>query len=126
MKTKAFSLLELIISISIMSILITYSMIFYNKNVQINTNTLNIEIQKLDLLSFKIFVQKKIYKANNIKVLNNEVFLDEEKLFLKKKYIYFNKSILLKDVEIFNIKKDDLLMINLCTNKICQNLVFLL
>lgn len=126
MKTKAFTLLELIISISIMSILITYSMIFYNKNIQINNSTLNREIQKLDLLSFKIFIQKKIDSSKSIKVFNNELFFDKEKLFLKNKNIYFDKNILLQDINSFNIKRNNLLMINLCTNKICQDLTFLL
>lgn len=88
---NSFSSLELIASIIISSIVIVYSMLFIKESMFSNTNNQEIEILKLDLLSTKIFLQK----HQNL----------ESKLKLEDKILYFENSILLKDVYDFQIQK---------------------
>lgn len=123
MKIKAFSILELIISISIMSIILTYSIIVLNKNIQINKKEHERELKKLDILSFKIFLIKKIEVSKNIKVFNNKLLLGKNLLYLNKRNIYFNKNILIKNITTFSVKKDAYLRVNLCSKTICQKIV---
>ena len=88
---NSFSSLELIASIIISSIVIVYSMLFIKESMFSNTNNQEIEIVKLDLLSTKVFLQK----HNNL----------ESKLKFENKTLYFENSILLKDVYNFEIIK---------------------
>lgn len=88
---NSFSSLELIASIIISSIVIVYSMLFIKESMLSNTNNQEIEILKLDLLSTKVFLQK-----------HQDL---ESKLKLENKILYFENSILLKDVYDFQIQK---------------------
>lgn len=88
---NSFSSLELIASIIISSIVIVYSMLFIKESMFLNTNNQQIETLKLDLLSTKAFLQK----HQDLK----------SKLKLENRILYFENSILLKDVYDFTIQK---------------------
>ncbi len=126
MKIKAFSLLELIVSITIMSILMTFLIIFFNKNLELNKNNLLKELEKIDILSFNIYIIKKIEYSKQINISNNKILLDKNQIYLEERTLYFNKTILLQNVNSFIIKKNATLKIDICLEKICQKLVFCL
>ena len=89
---NSFTLLEIILSVLISAIVIINSAYFSKELFQTNKDMQNIEILKLDLLSTKIFLQK------NNKDLN-------EKLNFKNNTLYFDKNILLQEVDEFSILK---------------------
>ena len=89
---NSFSLLEVILSILISSIVIINSAYFSKELFQTNNDMQNIEILKLDLLSTKIFLQK-----NNLDL--------EDMLTYKNNTLYFDKNILLQEVNTFSISK---------------------
>lgn len=89
---NSFTLLEVIISVLISAIVIINSVYFSKELFQTNKDMQNIEISKLDLLSTKIFLQK------NCKYL-------EDSLKLEDKVLYFDKNILLQNVNEFTITK---------------------
>ena len=87
---SSFTLLEIILSIVISAIVIINSAYFSKELFQTNKDMQNIEILKLDLLSTKIFLQK-----------NNKDL--KEKLNYENNTLYFDKSILLQNVDEFSI-----------------------
>lgn len=89
---NSFTLLEIILSILISAIVIINSAYFSKELFQTNKDMQNIEILKLDLLSTKIFLQK-----------NNEVL--DKKLNYENNVLYFDKNILLQNVDEFTILK---------------------
>ena len=89
---NSFTLLEIVLSILISAIVIINSAYFSKELFQTNKDMQNIEILKLDLLSTKIFLQK-----------NNKDL--KEKLSFKNNTLYFDKNILLQDVNEFSILK---------------------
>lgn len=109
---NSFTLLEILLTIVISSVVIIYSLNF-TKNLYLeNEQSKNIEILKLDMMSTKIFLRKQ----NNIK---NRLHFQNETLF-------FDNSILLKDVKKFdiqNINEKIEIKINL-NNQIEQSWIF--
>jgi hypothetical protein len=107
---NSFTLLEIILSVLISAIVIINSAYFSKELFQTNKDMQNIEILKLDLLSTKIFLQK-----------NNKDL--EEKLSFENNTLYFDKNILLQNVNEFNIsKKTDYYEINIkVDNRIKEN-----
>ncbi len=89
---NSFTLLEVILSILISAIVIINTAYFSKELFQTNKDMQNIEILKLDLLSTKIFLQK-----------NNKDL--KEKLSFKNNTLYFDKNILLQNVNEFAILK---------------------
>ena len=89
---NTFTLLEMILSIIISAIVIINSAYFSKELFQTNKDIQNIEILKLDLLSTKIFLQK-----------NNEDL--DKKLNYENNVLYFDKNILLQNVDEFTILK---------------------
>ncbi|MBU3016039.1 hypothetical protein KO488_14880 [Poseidonibacter lekithochrous] len=89
---NSFTLLEIILSILISAIVIINSAYFSKELFQTNKDIQNIEILKLDLLSTKIFLQK-----------NNEDL--DKKLNYENNVLYFDKNILLQNVDEFTILK---------------------
>lgn len=89
---SSFTLLEIILSVVISAIVIINSAYFSKELFQTNKDMQNIEILKLDLLSTKIFLQK-----------NNKDL--KEKLNYKNNTLYFDKNILLQNVDEFSILK---------------------
>lgn len=87
---NSFTLLEILLTIVISSVVIIYSLNF-TKNLYLeNEQSKNIEILKLDMMSTKIFLQKQ----NNIK----------SRLSFQNGNLFFDDSILLKDVKKFDIQ----------------------
>lgn len=101
---NSFTLLEIILSILISAIVIINSAYFSKELFQTNKDMQNIEILKLDLLSTKIFLQK-----------NNKGL--DEKLSFENNTLYFDKNILLQNVDEFEIiKKEKYYQIFIKTN----------
>ena len=88
---NSFSLLELIVAVLISSIIIVYSATFIKELHFLNHNKQKIQKQKLELLSTKLFLEKR----QNI----------QTRLSYKNGNVYFDNSLLLKDVNIFKIQK---------------------
>jgi type II secretory pathway component PulJ len=109
---KSFSLIELIVSIFIISLISIYSIYFYKEVFFKNEELFQNEKTKLELLNFKLFLEKN---------------LGFEKLTYKNENIYYDNSLLLKDVNKYKISTTDTFAnINICLqNRICQELVIL-
>lgn len=105
---NSFSLLEIILTLIISSIVIIYSTLYTKELILENKQTQQLEIDKIDFLATKIFIEK---NKNNI-----------EKLSYSNNNLYFENSLLLKDVKEFNLNKTSTnitIYINL-KNKIIQ------
>ena len=109
---NSFSLLEIILTLIISSIVIIYSTLF-TKNLFVE-NKINeqIEIQKIDLLSTKIFFEKHLNEIDEFSFTNEN--------------LYFQNNLLLENVKEFNLIKlanNTTIFINL-DNKIVQTWQF--
>jgi len=107
---KSFSLIELIVTIFIMSIISIYSIYFYKEIFFKNRQLLKDEKVKLELLNFKLFLEKN---------------LGFEKLSYKNRNIYYDGSLLLKDVNKYELNNHtNYTSINICLkNRVCQEVV---
>lgn len=126
MKYKSFSLFEVLLSICILSIVIIYSISFFKQNILFYKKNFNLEIQKLDILSFKVFISKELENKKIIAISSNKLILDEKSIFLKNSILYYNDSILLENITSFKIQKSNLLKINICNKTICDEMIFIL
>jgi len=110
---NSFSLLEIILTILISSIIFLYTMGFAKEIFTKNKQSQKLEIKKVDLLFTKVFLQK---HAKDLK----------EKLKYKNRTLYFDKNILLEEVEIFTIsfKKNEITIFINLDNKIEQTWSF--
>lgn len=86
---NSFSLFEVILVIVLSSIITIYSFSFIKELYSKNKNLQNIEINKLDLLSTKIFLER---NKNNLKNLS-----------YKNQTLFFTNSILLENIKDFKI-----------------------
>lgn len=89
---SSFSLFEIILTVLISSFIIVYSMLYLKESISINENNRDIEIHKLELLNTKAFLQKQ-----------EDI---SDKLSYKNKTLYFEDSILLKEVQSFSLNKN--------------------
>lgn len=109
---NSLSVLEMILTLLISSIIIIYSTYFLKEFTFENTNSQQIQIDKIDLLSTKIFIER--HKS------------EIEKFSYSNKNLYFDGSLLLSDVEKFVLIKESekiTIEINL-KNKIVQTWMF--
>ena len=109
---NSLSVLEMILTLLISSIIIIYSTYFLKEFTFENTNSQQIQIDKIDLLSTKIFIER--HKS------------EIEKFSYSNKNLYFDGSLLLSDVEKFVLIKElgkITIEINL-KNKIVQTWMF--
>ena len=109
---NSLSVLEMILTLLISSIIIIYSTYFLKEFAFENTNSQQIQIDKIDLLSTKIFIER--HKS------------EIEKFSYSNKNLYFDGSLLLSDVEKFVLIKElgkITIEINL-KNKIVQTWMF--
>ena len=109
---KSFSLIEIILSIFIMSLITVFSMTFYKDIFFTNKKVFDNELYKLKLFNTKLFLEK-----------NRELNF----LTYKNSILYFKNSPLLKEVSFYkideNLKYYDL---SICIkDKICQDMVIL-
>lgn len=124
MKCKAFTLIELITSIAIMSMVILFSMQFLQHTSQHIKKSHTHQTNKLEFLSTKAFIQKNISMSKKVFVQNNQLLLDKNRLYFQSHNLYFNKHLLLKNVASFSIEKKENLHISICTKTICQEMSF--
>lgn len=88
---NSFSLFEMILTLILSSIVVIYSTIFLKELHSENKNSIQIEIDKIDFLSTKIFIEKNKGEIDKISFSNNN--------------LYFDGHLLLKDVKEFNLIK---------------------
>ena len=109
---NSFSLLEIILTLIISSIVIIYSTLFTKELFFENKINQQLEIQKIDLLSTKVFFEKHLNEINEFSFSNNN--------------LYFKNSLLLENVKSFTLNKSSnkiTIEINL-NDKIIQNWEF--
>lgn len=109
---NSFSLLEIILTLIISSIVIIYSALFTKELFFENKINQQLEIQKIDLLSTKVFFEKHLNELNEFTYSNNN--------------LYFKKSLLLENIKEFRLNKSAnkiSIYINL-DDKIIQNWEF--
>ena len=88
---NSFTLLEVILTIIISSIVIIYSTLFTKELFFENRVNQELEIQKIDILSTKIFFEKHLNEIDDFNFLNEN--------------LYFKNSLLLKNVKEFKLNK---------------------
>lgn len=109
---NSFSLLEVILTLIISSIVIIYSTLFTKELFFENSVNQELEIQKINILSTKIFFEKHLNQIDDFSFSNEN--------------LYFKSSLLLKNVKEFKLNKSGnkvIIFINL-DNKIIQNWEF--
>jgi type II secretory pathway component PulJ len=109
---NSFSLLEIILTLIISSIVIIYSTLFAKNLFFENKINEQIEIQKIDLLSTKIFFEKHLNEIDEFSFSNEN--------------LYFQNNLLLENVKEFDLIKlanNTTIFINL-DNKIVQTWQF--
>lgn len=109
---KAFSLLELIVSISIISIITIFSMKFYKETHSLYDNKFKQEKAKIQFLTTKLFLE------------NNKHL---EKLSFNNDTIYYDNNVLLKKVTKFeSLDFEKYSSFSICIETIlCQEMVIL-
>ena len=88
---NSFTILELIVTLIISSVVIIFSTIFLKNSYLENSESLKLEEAKIKMLSTKIFLEKNIDEISE--------------LYYNNKKLYFTNSILLDNIEEFNIQK---------------------
>ncbi len=109
---NSFSLLEIILTLIISSIVIIYSTLFTKELFFENKINQQLEIQKIDLLSTKVFFEKHLNEIDDFTFSDNN--------------LYFKNNLLLENVKSFTLNKSTnkvTIFINL-DDKIIQNWEF--
>lgn len=88
---NSFTLLEIILTLIISSIIIIYSTLFTKELFFENKANQQLELQKINLLSTKIFFERHINELNEFSFSNGN--------------IYFKNSLLLENVKEFKLNK---------------------
>ena len=88
---NSFSLLEIILTLIISSVVIIYSTLFTKELFFENKINQQLEIQKIDLLSTKVFFEKHLKELDEFTFSNNN--------------LYFKNSLLLENVKSFTLNK---------------------
>lgn len=109
---NSFTVFEIILSITISSIIIIYATGFSNELFKTNEKAQEIELNKINFLSTKIFLQKHKHEL--------------EKLEYKNESLYFDKALLIDKIKEFKIKiVDDKTIIDInLDNKLKQKWEF--
>lgn len=108
---KSFSIIEILLSIFIISMLTIYTMLFYKDIFLLNEDINEQEILKLELLNTKFFLEKN-KNFNGLKIEDS--------------ILYINDNILLKNVTKYKIQNSiNYKKLTICLkNIICQEMVF--
>ena len=106
---NSFSLLEVILTLIISSIVIIYSTLFAKELFFENKINQQLEIQKIDLLSTKIFFQRHLNEINEFSFSNENLYFKNALLLENVKEFTLNKSI--DKIDIF-INLDDKIIQN--------------
>lgn len=109
-KKASFSLIELLASIFIISLISIYAMKFYKHSFTLNQNEFEKEKIKLEFLTAKLILEKR---------------KSFEKLSLKDKNLYYENSLLLKDITKYNFyENSNYAQLNICIkDNLCQEMV---
>lgn len=107
---KSFSLIELIVSLFIISLISIYSIYFYKEIFFKNEQLFQDEKTKLELLNLKLFLEK------------NSNF---DKLSYSNQNIYYDNALLLKNVNKYTLNTHEkYISLYVCLeNRLCQELV---
>ncbi len=107
---NSFSLFEVVITIFISSFVIINSMYFTKELFVTQKNLLTIEINKIDLLSTKAFLEVHKKELKNKLIVENEI-------------LYFNSKVLLTNISDFNMSiNSNIIEINISINKEIQQI----
>jgi len=110
-KSKGIALVEMIISMLLLSIVITASMLLFKEFHQKNHTTLNEEITKLELRNTKLFLEKNVSSINQLELTGNK--------------LYFKGNLLLNSVSSFTIQSEEnAATVSICIGeKVCQTML---
>lgn len=111
---QASILLEVIVSIAILSLVMINAMFIYQEFYQIKKDDFQSEISNIELLNTKYFLQKNIQSKTDLHHLKQSTDT-----------LYFDEAILLQDVSSYTVTStNQLTSINICIkNKICKTIV---
>lgn len=90
---NSFSLFEVILTLIVSSIVIIYSTLYLKEIFYVNQTTEQLEIDKINLLSTKIFIEKHKNELELISYSNSN--------------LYYKNSLLLEDVKEFTVNKKE-------------------
>lgn len=88
---NSFSLFEIILTLIVSSIVIIYSTLYLKEIFYINQTTQQLEIDRINFLSTKVFIEKHKNELELISYSNNN--------------LYYKNSLLLEEVKEFSINK---------------------
>lgn len=113
---KAFSIIELLVALIIIAIISVNAMVIYKEFFHIQQKEYEVEVEKIELLNTKYFLQK------NIKTL-----LNESSLNYYDNNLFYKEHLLLKHVTKFDQTiKNNRLYITLCVNnRVCKEWIIL-
>lgn len=98
-------------------------MLFFKQNIDLTKNKSSLEIEKLDFLSTRVFIEKKLKNSSKVSITNDNLTIDTDKIYQSENRLFFNQAILLNNVQSFKIKKNKNILINICTKIICQEII---
>lgn len=90
---NSFTIFEIILTLTISSFVIVYTMSFTKELLITNQKTQDLELKKINLLATKIFFQKHKNELDKIKYLDEKIFFDD--------------SLLLENVNNFTLEKKE-------------------
>lgn len=90
---NSFTIFEIILTLTISSFVIVYTMSFTKELLITNQKTQDLELKKINLLATKIFFQKHKNDLDKIKYLDEKIFFDD--------------SLLLENVNNFTLEKKE-------------------
>lgn len=123
---KASFLLETILSITILSVVVTYSFLLYLDISKVYNNKTTIINRDLDLLNLYLFIDKKISDYNYTIYNDTIIFEDSSKISLREECVYFDTWTLMESISSFEVSKSsEKLFINICDlNSRCEEWSF--
>lgn len=101
---NSFSLLEMILTLIISSIVIIYSTLYSKELFLQNRQTQELEIDKINLLATKIFIEKNKKEIESLFFLNNNLYFGNNLLLedVRDFHLYLNKNTIKIDINFKN------------------------
>lgn len=104
---SSFSMFELILSLIVSSVVVIYSTLFLKELFLENKTTQALEIDKINILATKVFIEKNIKNIDSISYQNESLFFENELLIKGVKEFTLTKSAL--KITIFINLKDTII-----------------